>query len=252
MRSAACLRRRPLACAERAHRYAQGVATSGSRVWRVRSLPAKVREVGLAYTLFLSLQLLAPRLFRVDWFTVYERLPSWGVPPGARTEVRWATHGDVDLLSTLGHSTSVVEGRLARGDRACIKVKDGELLGYAWCSSGAYEDVGLRFELAADEVWLYDGMVARKHRGHGHYPALLSVLLADLAAEGKTRTLMAVDELNRNSRRVPGRHPLSRFLVVRIGGVSFVRAHRGADVRWACFRRTFGVPKELYELTVRE
>lgn len=223
------------------------VARAGrTAVRRVRSFPVKVREAGAAYTVYRSLQLIAPRVFRLDRFTVYTRFIGSASPPRVRAGVRWATQDDFGQLASL-QPVRVVEDCLARGDRACVVVRDGELIAYIWCSFGAYEDIGLRFELAPDEVWLHDGKVAHAHRGRGHFPRLMRNAYADLAAEGITRTLLTIDDFNRNSRRVfSDSFPLGRFLVFRIGRLSIFRARRGREVRWGRFRTSFEVPRELY------
>ncbi|MEW6582625.1 MAG: hypothetical protein AB1416_07690, partial [Actinomycetota bacterium] len=73
--------------------------------------------------------------------------------------------------------------------------------------------------------------------------------LADLAGEGVTRSLSAIDDLNRNAVRAierSGARPLCRLLVIRVGTLSLMRARRGRDVRWRLFRGRLDVAPELY------
>jgi ribosomal protein S18 acetylase RimI-like enzyme len=216
---------------------------------QIRDFRAKAREAGPAFAIYRSLQLIAPRLFRVDRFTVFERPLDATPPRQARSGVRWATRADLGLLESLGQPVRVLEGRLARRDRACIHVQDGKLLAYVWFSSDAYDDVGLCFALARDEVWLHDAKVAPEYRGRGYLPQLLEIAFADLAEEGNVRVLLSVDDLNGNALRMfarVGARPLSRFLVVRGGRLSLVRTRRGSDVEWRRFLRRFDVARKLY------
>jgi hypothetical protein len=226
------------------------VTARGRALRRLRRIPGKIREAGPVFTIYRSLQLLAPRVVRVDWFTIFERPLRAVAARDDQAGIRWAGSDDVGLLASLGLAPSAIEARLSRGDRACILVQGDELVACAWFSFGAYEEAGLRFPLGPGEVWGHDATVALGERGRGHYPRLLRSALADLAEEGVTRSLSAIDELNRNARRAierSGARPLCGLLVIRLASsLAIVRAQRAGDVRWRLFTRHLEVASELY------
>ena len=119
---------------------------------------------------------------------------------------------------------------------------DGEATGYAWYRAGEYDEQGIIFRLGPREAWGYDAWIAEGARGRGNASRLLRGASRALAAEGVTRVLLGVDNVNEPSLRAAcasGRVPIGSFWMLRLFGLSIRReAWEGARPRWSVYRGT--------------
>jgi GNAT superfamily N-acetyltransferase len=132
--------------------------------------------------------------------------PQVPVVPGAT--LRPATVADaVALQEAMGasgvYSEDVVETRLRDGRRPYVVETDGKIVSYGWVAFSAEPigDLGLSFELAAGEVYIYDCATRPDYRGRGYYPALLRAMVADLSREGWRRAWIGTGPGNFVSQR---------------------------------------------------
>jgi ribosomal protein S18 acetylase RimI-like enzyme len=101
------------------------------------------------------------------------------------------------------YSEDVVETRLRDGRRPYVVETDGKIVSYGWVAFSAEPigDLGLSFELAAGEVYIYDCATRPDYRGRGYYPALLRAMVADLSREGWRRAWIGTGPGNFVSQR---------------------------------------------------
>jgi RimJ/RimL family protein N-acetyltransferase len=132
--------------------------------------------------------------------------PEMPMLPGAT--VRPATAADAAALQEAMHASGVypddvVETRLRDGRRPYVVETDGKIVTYGWVAFSAEPigDLGLSFELAPDEVYLYDCATRPDYRGRGYYPALLRAMAADLSGEGWRRAWIGTGPGNFVSQR---------------------------------------------------
>lgn len=199
----------------------------------------KAREVGPVYLARLALRRLIPvRYFHVTRSVILELgLPPRPRPQIAPAQVRWAAQDELKLLSSFGHSRETLRARIECGDRACVAIQDERLGAYAWFHRECYEepDLGSRFPLRPDEIWLYDAMVAPDLRGRRIYPSFLVGAALLLEQEGYSRILIKVEEINRNSMRAhcaAGAVPVASFRTLRLLGFTRVKPGRDVDACW--------------------
>jgi RimJ/RimL family protein N-acetyltransferase len=128
------------------------------------------------------------------------------VVPGAT--VRRATAADAAALQEAMEASGVypvdvVETRLRAGRRPYVVETDGKIVSYGWVAFSAEPigDLGLSFELAAGEVYIYDCATRPDYRGRGYYPALLRTMVADLSREGWRRAWIGTGPGNFVSQR---------------------------------------------------
>ena len=202
-------------------------------------LRRKTREVGPLYLARLALRRLIPaRHFGLTRSVLLElRLAPRPQTPVAPAQVRWAGQDEHELLSSFGHAPETLRARMECGDRACVLIREERLAAYAWFHRECYEepDLGSRFRLRPDEIWLYDAMVAPSLRGRGIYPSFLTGAAELLEQEGFSRILVKVDEINRNSMRAhcaAGAVPIATFQALRLFGFTRVHDGRRADACW--------------------
>jgi RimJ/RimL family protein N-acetyltransferase len=132
--------------------------------------------------------------------------PQMPVVPGAT--VRRATAADAAALQEAMEASGVypvdvVETRLRAGRRPYVVETEGKIVSYGWVAFSAEPigDLGLSFELAADEVYIYDCATRPDYRGRGYYPALLRAMVADLSREGWRRAWIGTGPGNFVSQR---------------------------------------------------
>lgn len=197
---------------------------------------AVLAETGPAGVAVRVVQRVVPRrVLHVEWFLIVETLP--GVDPaplgGSLPTLRWAGPADVAAVGALARGARVVSERLARGDRCAIVDEAGRVSACVFVRSGAYDETGVRFPLAADERWFYDAWVAPAERGRRLHSLLTQAVVDALARDGVRRVLSTVDHLNRASVRSL-RHRRSRAvgdaLVLQTAGIT-VSAVRMGDGR---------------------
>lgn len=212
--------------------------------WRRRLETARRlrRTAGLRGIAFLVLQRTAPSPWvHPEWFIVLEHETGLVADGHGDAVVRWGTPADLPALLAGERDEATLRRRFAHGDRVAF-LGDAEVLGYAWYRTGEYDEQGIIFRPAPGEVWGYDAWVAEDVRGHGHGRRLLSAASRALAAEGVTRVLLSVDNVNESSlraTRAAGRVPIGSIWMLRILGVSLRReSWEGARPRWSVYRGT--------------
>lgn len=181
-----------------------------------------------------------PRGVRLEWFLVLECSTALRRPKvGIDRHHRWLGLPDTELLSSLGKEENALRKRLEQGDRVAALVDGPELVAYLWLRTGLVDEDGVLFVLGPDEAWLYDAEVAGNHRGAGRYRTLFGSAMAELAAEGVARVLLAVDHLNQPSVRAHvagGAEPIGSVLAVTVAGHCLRREHWGRRARWRLYR----------------
>ena len=179
---------------------------------------------------------------RVEWIRILEQRPGTAAVPG-RDPIppTWVAPDDPGVLTAFGRSPDVVRRRLDAGGRAAVVTDADGLVAQLWIHPGAeYDEEGVRFRLAPDEAWVFDGVVSESRRGERIYPRLAVGVAHDLEADGVARLLSTIDALNVPSlraARVRGCTVLGAVLVVRAWGLGALRVHwRGRPARWHAFR----------------
>ena len=132
--------------------------------------------------------------------------PQMPVVPGAT--VRPATAADAAALQEAMEASGVypedvVATRLRAGRWPYVVETDAKIVSYGWVAFSAEPigDLGLSFELAVGEVYIYDCATRPDYRGRGYYPALLRAMAADLSAEGWRRAWIGTGPGNFVSQR---------------------------------------------------
>ena len=130
------------------------------------------------------------------------------MPAVSGATVRRATAADAAALQEAMEASGVypvdvVETRLRAGRRPYVVETEGKIVSYGWVAFSAEPigDLGLSFELAADEVYIYDCATRPDYRGRGYYPALLRAMVADLSREGWRRAWIGTGPGNFVSQR---------------------------------------------------
>jgi ribosomal protein S18 acetylase RimI-like enzyme len=173
---------------------------------------------------------LPPWVLRFRPFVVYEiPLATAALTAGNPTSpgqllgasVRWIENRDeAGSLAPLS-SRACVDEFNGTTRRAVVARVDVQRVGCAWIATGAFSetDLGLHFELAPDEAWLYAAAVAPEHRNRGVYRQLLEFVVAELRAAGMRRVLLGVTVGNEPSRRAHARQG-----AIEVGRIAAVRA----------------------------
>ena len=93
----------------------------------------------------------------------------------------------------------------SRGPARAVQAKvDGQLVGGFWAATEFFDedDLGVRVTLDPQQAWLFAALVNRECRGRGVYSNILQFITSELAAEGLTDQLVAVNPDNKPSHRV--------------------------------------------------
>jgi GNAT superfamily N-acetyltransferase len=219
------------------HRSGEAEASRSSGA--LRTFLRKAREVGLFYTVALGIRRALPaRVLYVGRTILLEmRRDQERAAGDIRDGIRWSLRNDSELLTAFGHSLELVRRRLSAGDTACMLIEAERLLGYVWFHGLQHEDenLGVCFQLAPGEIWLFDAMIAPDHRGRGLYPRLLRVAAEDLWRRGLSRILIAVEASNRNSLQghlAAGARAVGSVCGLRILGLTAVHHGTGFRVAW--------------------
>lgn len=87
--------------------------------------------------------------------------------------------------------------------RAVQATVEGRLVGGFWAATEYFDedDLGVRVVLEPKQVWLFAALVSRECRGLGVYAKILRFITSELAAEGLTDQLVAVNPDNKPSHR---------------------------------------------------
>ncbi|MAT68540.1 MAG: hypothetical protein CMJ58_03355 [Planctomycetaceae bacterium] len=109
--------------------------------------------------------------------------------------------------------------------RALIAWRSNAAVGGAWISSESFEEhsLGLRLDLAADDVWLHSAVVIPSHRRQGIYKKILRCAMQTLRDKGYSRLLLGVTTGNEPSRRAhasAGAVKIGQIAAARSNGMS--------------------------------
>ena len=124
------------------------------------------------------------------------------------------------------------------GARVSVVEREGRLVAWIWERAGQHDTRdGVRFRLLADEVWWFDGWVAREYRGRGILRQLMNFHAGECAGAGYTRILLVADVLNRNSLSATtafGFERVGSLSRISVLGLSLVRAGGTTRIgRWS-------------------
>lgn len=216
----------------------------GTNLARIRF---RLREVGLAYTLYLALQRLSSRRFFQCQRMFIIALPidaaACDVPP--HPCIREATRDETSRIAAIGGPVADVEEHFDRGDRCWVFERDGMLLACDWIRHSAQDRIGwIILGKSSDEIWSAGILVDRTQRGQGIAPQLRAQVIRECARSGVRRMLGFIDTPNRNSVRAldrVGYRPLGILFYVRFLGFAVV--HSGKRWRFGVWRE--GSPLRL-------
>ena len=159
-------------------------------------------------------QALPSSLLRFRPFAVYEiRLGEicLGEPTQAASDqsgqVRWiASQDEARQLDNIATAKNIAAWN-GTTRRAAVLWKKNRPVGVAWVAAQwfAEDELGLHYQLADDEVWLFASVVAPDFRRQGSYTQLLEFLKAELPRGGFTRILHGVSVGNTPSRKAHAR-----------------------------------------------
>ena len=137
--------------------------------------------------------------------------------------VRWAKSvGKRSVIATVAAPANL-ETWNGTTRRALVAWHSDAPIGVAWISSELFEErsLGLRLELASEEVWLHSAFVVPSHRKQGVYRRILRCAMNTLRDEGYRRLLVGVaigNEPSQRAHRTVG--------ATRIGGIAAARSGR--------------------------
>lgn len=119
-----------------------------------------------------------------------------------------------------GGNIDEYEQRLGRGEWCYVARRSGRVVGQVWVArrSAWIGYLGRRFDLGADDYYLYEVVVDPGVRGRGVGGALFAYVYRELAGAGAARAVFAVNLDNRAGLRAFGRNGERRFaLLGRVG-----------------------------------
>jgi len=175
-----------------------------------------------------------PGLLRLRPFSVFEiRLPNAAHfsrdDAAANVVIRWMENkSEADLLQNLANRENLA---LWNGTtrHAATAWQGDQPVGIAWIARETFEEpeLGLRFRLRHDEVWLFAAVVVPELRRRGIYRNLLQFMCEEIASEGARRILLGVaagNDPSRNAHLQQGAEPVGRLLAVKCLGFSYCKA----------------------------
>ncbi len=164
-------------------------------------------------------QALPSRLLRIRPFGVYQirlkevRLEEVRLGPktndpkqevsGSPYQVRWvACAAEADRLSELATAENIAAWNGTTRRAVAIWQKERPL-GVAWVAAERFaeDELGLRYQLADDEVWLFAAVVAPDFRRQGLYKQLLEFLIERIASTETNRILLGISQGNSPSQK---------------------------------------------------
>ncbi len=164
---------------------------------------------------------------------------------------RAALPGDAPALQEAMEASGLyahdtVATRLRQGRRPYIVETDGLIASYGWVATTPEPigDLGISFQLAPDEAYIYDCATRPAYRGRGYYPALLVAMLRDLRREGRRRVWIATAPGN-----VPSQRGIVRAGFTKVADVNMKRRPDGAVAPE--LYGVPGIPSDLLEQAAR-
>ena len=211
--------------------------------WRNRAqyLARAYRGRGTRAVAFLLAQRACRSLrIELEWFTLVAKGAAEERPQAAgASDFIWASPSDVrELAAVFDRSKRMLLDRFAAGDRCAVMARDGEIVACIWFRTGAYQERGLIFEPGREDCWIFDAHVVPDHRGERLFTTLWAAAAADLAREGVTRIVGAIDVVNQSSMKAAVRHgarPFCSIIVVGACGVRFRRERRSGQGSWSLY-----------------
>ncbi len=201
----------------------------------------KIREVGLLYTIQITVERLIPdALFRLRGavFVDIDLRESRG-NTGLDREVQWATEADLDALAIGYRTPAELRKRMRDGARVAYVERDGKVVSFAWFQPDFGDLNGwLRMtSLPGEDVWSIDAWTISAYRGQNLYPRILGVACAEFARAGYTRMLSVIMSLNRNSLKASekiGTKRLVTLYYLRLLGLTLLWGELGFRLgRWS-------------------
>ena len=212
---------------------------------RFSTLSAAHRRHGLAGAAVVVLGALPGTAVGAEWFALLETGCACAASAGApAVTVRWGGRDDIGLLTALGRTLAEIEERLDAGDRVCLALRDGQLVGYFWFRADSWREEDVEFTIPHGELWGYDAYVAPQARGRGIHPRMATWAAEQLARNGVPRYLSGIDYVNAPSLRsaaTRGARQVGSILVMRVLGLAVLRERWGeARPAWRVYRRHRG------------
>jgi GNAT superfamily N-acetyltransferase len=147
--------------------------------------------------------LLPGNWLRVRLFGVYSIEPS-GDPTCSNSSV---VVREVARKAELGHAgglspTPIIQSWDGLTRRCVVAFLNGEPVGVLWLAQNTFdeEELGLRWELSADEWWIFAAHVRRDVRRQGIYRTLMQFTIRKAKSEKVSRILLAVTAGNTSAR----------------------------------------------------
>ena len=191
----------------------------------------RIHARGWWYSIGIIVNKIVPeRLWRMRIFRVFEfrapDSPQEHMPDDAIT-FRWCeTEAE---LAEAARLTFYQPDESSRGHRACLALEGDEAIGGVWIGENQFDEseLGLRIDLADDQVWLFAAYVAKSHRRRGIYRRLLEFVLRSEASGERPKTVYA--SINPTNKASIAAH---RVYVADVAGTSL--AVRVLSWTWCC------------------
>ncbi len=131
----------------------------------------------------------------------------------AACQARWITSSEeAQELAQLATQENIAQWN-GQTRRAAVLWKEGRPVAVAWIATGSFAEpeLGLKYRLDEDEVWLFAAVVDPVFRGQGFYRQLLEFVIRNLALTPTDRILLGVSTGNRASERAHTRQGATRL-----------------------------------------
>ena len=171
------------------------------------SLLHRISQQGWMYSVAILFNRVVPKwLFRCRRYVVYQLEIQ---PPLAADSV--GNHGfEIGWCESEEQTQAVEQLTYFKRDfsagpaRAVQASFNGKLVGGFWAATQIFDEdeLGVRVVLEPQQAWLFAALVSRDCRGRGVYSKILQFITSQLANEGFTQPLVAVNPNNKPSHRV--------------------------------------------------
>ncbi len=124
--------------------------------------------------------------------------------PDPNLDTRELTANDIDkMLEVMYVGRTGLEERLARGDRCFAVFNKNKIVSYFWAQFGVKDfcELHLKFNLHANQVWMYNAITVKTARGRDMYPNIIRYMANVLNQSGIDETFIDVDPTNTPSLR---------------------------------------------------
>lgn len=185
------------------------------------NLVNKIRQTGLRYTFAIIFNRIVPEwLFRCRRYVVYQLNPNMAGPAGSDSvRIAYCSKDEIPAVEKLTYvSAEKCTSSDDPNDLRPVKAEfNGELAGGLWMATRMFQEMelGVRYELAPKQAWLFGALVDKPARGKGIYSKMLSFVVPEEAAKGHTQILVAVNPDNRPSHRVHQKNSVRKIGIIR-------------------------------------